>query len=289
VLALVVAGLSLFGACTVESPGIEAKAAIIDQVYTIKPNQAFIGQVTQRLDNHGFEVDVYQGDEVTVDFYQKLPSCGYKLIVFRVHSGLLSKDEEIYQGTWLFTNETHSLIKHIDQRLTQRLVKARTAENNPWVFAVGSEFITQSMQGQFDGAIIIMMGCYSLYLDDLAQAFIEQGASVYLGWDGNVDLDYVDEATIKLIENLCHRDMTIEQAVAKTMAEIGPNPVYPAELKYYPQKSSNKALSQLIDVLSLIQIAVLGASKISTILSKSLTSAHLSFTHLLGIKRQAAK
>ena len=38
-----------------------------------------------------------------------------------------------------------------------------------------------------------MMGCPCLYFDDLAQAFMEKGASAYLGWDAAVDLSYLDD------------------------------------------------------------------------------------------------
>jgi hypothetical protein len=51
-----------------------------------------VGNVTKELEDYGFEVDVYQGDNITVDFYRRLPTYGYRLIVFRAHSGLLAED-----------------------------------------------------------------------------------------------------------------------------------------------------------------------------------------------------
>ena len=87
---------------------------------------------------------------------------------------------------------------------------ARISEHYPWVFAIGAEFVTRSMEGQFTNTAIIMMGCSCLYLDDLAKAFIQKGASTYLGWDASVGLDYVDEATPILITNLCAKRMTIK-------------------------------------------------------------------------------
>lgn len=239
-------GLVPFGACSSPSQGPEPKAAIIDQLYDLQPNQAFISEVRQQLNALGLQVDIYQGDEVTVDFYQRLPSYGYKLIIFRVHSGLLVKEGEMAEGTWLFTSEPHSPIKYTEQRLAGSIVKARTYEQQPWVFAVGSDFVIQNMEGQFDNAVIIMMGCFSLYLDDLAQAFIKKGATTCLGWNGNLSLDYVDNATIKLIENLCHEEMTINRAIEKVMADMGPSPVYNAELICYPAQNGYKTINKLI-------------------------------------------
>ena len=239
-------GLTLFGGCSAPSPQLEAKAAIIDQLYVLKPNQAFIDETTEVLEAYGFRVGVYHGDEITVDFYGKLPTYGYKLIIFRAHSGLLSSEGEIIRRTCLFTNEPYSETKHVTEQLTDQLAKARIDEHHPWVFGIGDEFVTRSMEGQFDNTAIIMMGCSCLYLDDLARAFIDQGASSYLGWDAAVSLGYVDQVTPILITNLCAKEMTIKKAVDETMAALGPDPDYGACLKYYPMESGNKTIRALI-------------------------------------------
>ncbi len=232
---------------TAESSGSgELRAAIIDQLYSLQPNEAFIHQTTQELEDFGFEVDVYQGDEVTVDLYRELAGDGYKLIIFRVHSGLLRTKEEIIKRTSLFTNESYSQTKHVAEQLSDQLAMARIDENHPWVFGIGAKFVTQSMEGRFSDTVIIMMGCATLYLQDLAQAFIEKGASTYVGWDATVGLDYVDEATPILVTNLYSKGMTIKEAVDKTMAEVGPDPEWGAVLKYYPAQSGNKIIAELI-------------------------------------------
>ena len=239
-------GLTSFGGCSAPSPEPEAKAAIIDQLYVLKPNQAFIDETTEVLEAYGFRVDVYQGDEITVDFYGKLPTYGYKLIIFRAHSGLLGREGQIIKKTCIFTNEPYSETRHVAKQLTDQLAMARIDENHPWVFGIGDEFVTNSMEGQFDNTVIIMMGCSTLYIQDLAQAFIEKGASVYLGWDATVGLDYVDKAAPILVTNLYSKGMTIEQAVERTMAEVGADPDYHASLKYYPAKSGSQTIQELI-------------------------------------------
>ena len=225
-------------------PG-ELKAAIIDQLYVLQPNQDFIQQTTQELEDYGFEVDLYQGDEITVDLYRQLPGLGYKVIIFRAHAGLLGMEGEIIERTCLFTNEPYSERKHVAEQLSDQLAMARIDEHHPWVFAIGDEFVTQSMEGQFDNTVVIMMGCSCLYVDDLAQAFIEKGASTYLGWDVAVDLSYVDDAEISLVQNLCGENRTVKKAVAKTMTEKGPDPRHGAELKYYPPDSGSRTIAEL--------------------------------------------
>ena len=224
----------------------ELKAAIIDQLYVLQPNQDFIQQTTQELEDYGLEVDLYQGDEITVDLYRQLPALGYKVIIFRAHSGLLGMEGEIIERTCLFTNEPYSERKHVAEQLSDQLAMARIDEHHPWVFAIGDEFVTQSMKGQFANTVVIMMGCSCLYLDDLAQAFIEKKASTYLGCDVAVDLSYADEAAISLVQNPCGKNLTVKKAVGKTMAEKGPDPRHGAELKYYPPDSGNRTVTELI-------------------------------------------
>ena len=118
-------------------------------------------------------------------------------------------------------------------------------EDYPTVFAVNSSFIQESMEESFQNTVIIMMGCSTAYKADMADAFIRRGASVYVGWSASVGLDYVDGATLSLINNLC-RDMTVKQAVTETMAQVGHDPDYQAVLKYYPREAGNRTITELI-------------------------------------------
>jgi len=223
------------------------KAAIIDQLCSLQPNEDFIQQTTEELEACGFEVDLHQGDDVTVDFCRQLPSYGYKLIIFRAHSGLLGSEGETIRRTCLFTNEPYSEAKHVAEQLSDQLAKARIDENHPWVFSIGDEFVTQGMRAGFDHTVIIMMGCSCRYLEDLAQAFIEKGASAYLAWDATVDLDYVDEATPYLMRQLCMDKVAIREVVTSTMNVVGPDPKHEAVLKYFPSRNGDKTLIQLIE------------------------------------------
>lgn len=243
-------GLTLLGGCSPPAPDLKPEAAIIDQLYVLRPNQAFIDKTTKVLETYGFAVDVYQGDEVTVDFYQQLATHGYKLIIFRVHSGLLGilRDSElkVAEGIWLFSSEAYTTTKYARLQLTEQLQKARIGPGYPWVFAIGSKFIGQSMKGEFTNTVIIMMGCSTFYSDDLAQTFIQKGSSAYLGWDLTVELGYVDEATLTLIQKLCTEQLAIKKAVSETMTEKGPDPFRGAVLKYYPARSGSQTVKKLI-------------------------------------------
>ena len=82
-------------------------------------------------------------------------------------------------------------------------------------------------------------------MNDMAQAFIDKGASAYLAWDDTVNADYVDEATVYLLRELL-KDSSMEEAVQKTVTEKGCDPSYGATLKYFPLENGDKTFRQLI-------------------------------------------
>ena len=221
-------------------------AAIIDQLHDRHPNQDFIDQITQYLEDYGFEVDVYSDSDVTVDLYRSLPDHGYKLIIFRTHSGLLGVDPKVINRTWLFTSEPYSKLRYLTEQLTDQLTYARISDDSPWVFAVSAKFFAAGTDQSFDKTAIIMMGCDCLHFEDLSQVFTQRGASTYLAWDVSVGINYVDKATITLIEKLCSKELTISEAVAQTMKEEGADPKHGARLNYYPPGTGDRTLRQLI-------------------------------------------
>jgi len=259
-IALGIVGVVIFVRIGQFSPdhGGNATAAIIDQLSaSFQENEQFTANVTKELEDYGFEVDVYQGGNVTVDFYRQLPTYGYKLIIFRAHSGLLEQDGEVMLRTVVFTNEEYSESDYALEQVYDQLAMGRAGEGFPMMFGITPEFVraqsvvgqATDMEGRFDNTVIIMMGCSGIALPDLAEAFIDKGASVYLAWDRSVELYYVDEGTPYLIRQLCSEELTIREAVDSTMAEVGTDPQYGAELTYYYDPASHngdKTLEELI-------------------------------------------
>jgi hypothetical protein len=225
------------------------RAAIIDQLYLREPNPAFIAQAKQELQNYGFTVDVWQGAAITVDFYRKLPSMGYKFIVLRVHSGMLvsmvnGKEVET-KNTYLFTSENYTTTKYAGDQLTDKVSNAMMEENYPLVFAVNSQFI-KAAKGKFDKTVILAMGCESYRYDDLPKAFTEKGAGAYIGWTDVVSLDYVDQVTLDLLDNLCTDNMTLAQAISTTTKDKGKDPYFNSNMEYYPSLNGGQTVSEII-------------------------------------------
>jgi hypothetical protein len=246
-LAVMVAPLN----CRSPNQGNDARdrAAIVDQLFLREPNPAFIAGATRILESCGFKVDLWQGGDITVDFYRKLPSLGYRFIVLRVHSGLLLSLEEgkviPLNTTYLFTAENYTTTRYVTEQLTDKVSNAMMEENYPLVFAVNSEFIKDA-RGNFDHTVVLAMGCESYHYDDMPAAFVAKGASVYVGWSDVVSLEYVDKAMLDLLENLCTENMTLAQGVSRTMADLGNDPYFDSYLRYSPSESGNMTVKELI-------------------------------------------
>ncbi|MFH1002905.1 MAG: hypothetical protein V1780_02040, partial [Chloroflexota bacterium] len=164
------------------------KAAIIDQLYTEYPNENFTTEVKGALEAYGFQVDVYQGSEVTVNLYRNLPSYDYKLIIIRSHSGIERRmdliERYVTEYIVLFTNEPYTTGKYPFNQLDDSLVEAAVTEDSPRFFGITPKFISNSMQGNLRNTVVIVAGCALLHDNIMASAFTQKGASAFLAWNG---------------------------------------------------------------------------------------------------------
>lgn len=232
VVAVVVAG---GGDNPPEDDGLKT-AVIVDQLQLTQPNPDFVSEARGVLAGAGYSVDYIPGENVTVDFYRTLPDKNYDLVLMRVHAGITT---EIDQATGektgteyvsLFTGEPYDESKYSSEQLG-RLGKARyTADSDP-LFGIGPEFVKESMDGDFNGATIVMMGCDGLRSQVTAEAFLDRGASSFVSWSQQVSAPHTDTATVTLLQHLLVDQQPIAQAVETTAAEVGPDPSYDAELR----------------------------------------------------------
>lgn len=214
------------------------KAAIVDQLSISNPNQTFIEATTTVLTTAGFTVDYYKGEEVTVNFYRNLGSHGYGLIVLRVHSLVGTITGHVI----LFTAEPYSETAHVPEQFARQVLRVRQFVGAPIYFGITSNFVRSKMEGTFENAIIIAMGCDGLKKGEMAEAFVEKGAKVYMSWNGPVIPDHTDKTTTHILLNLIAKNQTIENAVTETMKEVGPDPTYESVLSFYPVEAGNYAI-----------------------------------------------
>jgi len=217
--------------------------AIVDHLSIQWPDQNFLQTIQTILNETSLKVEYYPNEDITVDFYRKLPSHNYKLIIFRVHSTAECSAEGQPPYVVFFTSETYSTTKHVSEQLDMRLVYVNFPENEPpGYFGITPLFIEASMEGRLNDTIIISMGCDGLKENTMAEAFVEKGAKAYISWNGSVSASHTDEATTFLLRHLITENQTIKNAVKETMNEVGPDPVDKSILMFYPDKAGTSFL-----------------------------------------------
>jgi hypothetical protein len=221
------------------------KAAIVDHLSLTAPNQTFREKATNTLEQAGYTVDYYPGEEVNVEFYRNLPTHGYSLIVLRVHSAITVGSGPIQGSLGLFTSEARSKTKYIYEQLTDRLIGAKFPNEETIYFGISPLFVLHSMKGDFQKATIIQMGCDGLAYTTMAEAFIQKGAKVYISWTGDVLASHTDQATTELLKHLLTETQTIKQAVDTTTTEVGADPMHKSLLTYYPLEVGEQKIEDI--------------------------------------------
>jgi len=233
---------------TLSQESSQPKAAIVDQLSLTYPNQTFIEAATNILKQAGYTVNYYPGEKVTVEFYRNLPTYGYKIIILRVHSAGFTPEGQSFVLS-IFTSEPYSSTKYVYEQLTDQLGRnsyTRPGEP-PFYFGILPEFVRSSMKGNFQNAIIVMMGCDGMAYQFMAEAFTQKGAKAYIGWNASVSVSHTDTATISLLQHLITEKQTIKQAIDNIMKEVGPDPTYNSQLAYYPLNAGECAIKNLED------------------------------------------
>jgi hypothetical protein len=235
---------------------LPSEAAIVDHLSFREEtkNETFKNSSIIMLETAGFNVTYYPGKSVTVDFYKNLFSHNYALIVLRVHSAMIGDSEDL----GLFTSEVLNPSKYnasgtsyYDDVVNNRIVKAYFPEDAATeYFAVAPGFVEK--YGNFQNTTIIIMGCDGLKHNPMAEAFRREGAKVCIGWNGLVSTLHTDCATTRLLQHLTQGDTT-EEAVAKTMDEVGPEGMYfqtqgyNSTLECYPRSAGNYTIQTVFN------------------------------------------
>ena len=234
----------------------QPKAAIVDQLDFKEEtrNETFTQTCKNILETAEFSVDCYDSEDVTVDFCKNLFN-GYGLIVLRVHSALIGTTESL----GLFTSEHYdpdnippAYYEDIsDHRLVEAYFTEEEREQGERYFAISPEFVEK--YGNFQKTTITMMGCDGLKYNAMAEAFIEKGAEVCIGWDGLVSTYHTDRATTRLLQHLVGGN-TVNEAVEETMKEVGPekryvqDQGYESELEYYPENAGSYTIHYILGI-----------------------------------------
>jgi hypothetical protein len=203
------------------------RAAIIDQLSSSQlnqtsrfPNQTFVKTVKELLYARFPEVDYYS-DNATVDQYKSLPSLGYGLIIWRVHSALDLNGRFIA----ICSSERYDSKKY-NQHSADQLTLCNITGDPTLYFAITPKFVEECMSGKFQDTIIIFMSCNGLKqgYTKTAETFVKKGAKAWISWNGWIDPSDNDHAITLLLDYLIDKNNTISEAVhkASSYSSYGP-------------------------------------------------------------------
>lgn len=203
-------------------------AIIVDGLSLDYPNPELISSIQDMLQKSGYRTEVYTAEDVTVEFYSRLPSLRPKLILLRIHGGILTYQGQRIGGMGFFA-EPFQAGKYPEQVL-HYLGIGRPFLSDKEYFVATFIYLRDYMTGRLDGATVIVMSCNSLEDEAMARVFIEKGASAYIGWTESVSPEHMDRAGLLLIRRIISEKMNVCEAVALTSEEVGPDPYYGGRL-----------------------------------------------------------
>lgn len=219
------------------------RAVIIDQLHNDKPNEDYHKNVTSYLEAAGYKVDLFTTDEITVNFYKRLPSMNYEFIVLRSHALGFGTVEE---SASLFTGEKYTEDKYLNEQFAGQVgrgvpylpeqVEQRgglEALANETYFVVGSRLVNDLMMGSFPKSVIILGGCETVEGKFLADSLLQRGASEIIGWNGLVSSGDNDKVIMELLEQTLVNEMEIKDAVSFVTEKYDNKLRTPAKLEYY--------------------------------------------------------
>jgi hypothetical protein len=233
------------------------KAVIVDELSGEFADPGFADTVQSIMSEEGLGVDIYGAESVTVSFYSALPAYGYRLILLRVHAGVDQQTKGHPVG--LYTSESYSELSYPQEQLSEFVAMGRSYNRSETaVFAVTPKFILERSSADYHGALIVIMGCYGLFSNELPQAFVDRGAFAVIGWNGLVGSQHTDKATLSLLRELVTRHRTVGESVVATMKEVGPDPDNNSTMDYYPKQSSNLTFSEVVKGTRSELVSVIG-------------------------------
>ena len=208
------------------------RALVADSLSIDYPNPELVSYIVNVLREHGYQVDLVTGTNVTMDLYARLTN--YDLVILRVHGGkaeYIGPDGRVHKINGLFTgmpwNPTYKVFKR-----EWIATRAHPFNSTKTYLAVLPRFFDTVMKGRFrPGSVVIVASCYSLYTRDIADALARKGVSIFIGWPGPVTLHHMDEALRLLIEKAVVEGLPWPKAVEEVNRILGPDPLYNTSLR----------------------------------------------------------
>lgn len=207
-----------------------SKAVLIDGIAFTDPNPQFTESVKEILSKANITLDIYEGEEVTIDLLRRIG--GYGLIILRLHSAV----DEQHGLLYIFSAEKFDSEEYVsgysyEERELGAIREGRTFKNESY-FALRADLLGDLGSKGLNGSILILMGCNGTDSQQVINNLFERGVRGIVAWNGYVDLNYTDEIIVELLKVVYESRMDFPEAVRKVMNERGADPFWKSRLEY---------------------------------------------------------
>jgi len=196
------------------------KAALIDGIALTKPNPSFTESIRESLSKANITLDVYKGEEVTIDLLKNVS--GYGLLILRLHSAIDNHGFLYLFSAERFNETEYNMRFSADERSTGAVREGRTFEDESY-FALRADLLGYMNYGGLNGSIMILMGCNGTNSDHAINRLFDRGVRAIIAWDGYVDLDHTDNIIANLMKDVYEGGMNFPDAIKKIMSEEEPD------------------------------------------------------------------
>lgn len=218
-----IAGLHISGNRFSTSPSTTKKALILLPVDSVPGYQdESIPSLVSSLENSGYSIDIFRDKEVTVDLMKTLSD--YNFVYMATHGGVGITSISIMTGQ-VADRSTLSGFFHntMEWWLTSGLVIVSVPGLNESYFGLNKNFFSKY---KYANSLVFMNACSSLKNTSLADAFLDNGAGVYLGWNEVAFLELGNIYWPKFFQEFSKPHMALEQAYSSIISQYFPAIIY---------------------------------------------------------------
>jgi len=194
-----------------------------DSVPLYKDYSAY--DIKKYLQQSGFSVEIYRDEEVTVDLMKTISN--YEFVYMATHGGVgfygIGSNIGILTGQ--IADEDTIFLKWdlLTAGATKGLIVRPAHGTKNSYFGLNKHFFDDYT---YPGTFVYMNACNSLKNDTLADAFLHNGASVYLGWDNITYGALGNHHNPEFFQQLSIQNNTLELAYNNTIGKYYPATIY---------------------------------------------------------------
>ena len=192
-------------------------------------DQSFNATMSQIVRAAGYDFDYYGFGEAGVDFFAHLPQKGHSVILILAHGTGISEA--------VATSDPYTSDRWVGPQLSGSITRVRVNGTSQEYFGLTPKFVAK-MCGDFQGALVLLMGCSAMANNDVAAAFVKKGAHALVGWNNGVTLSRMDVASQMLLRLLLGGGR-LGEAVQTVMDALGQDPAFGSQLLYYPETATS--------------------------------------------------